>query len=568
MPEFIPISCKTTTYGRVAFLEEAIHSFLIQDYPGESELVIINDYPLQTLHYDHPKVRIINLKETFPVIGEKENFAIEQCKYDCIVNFDDDDVVLPNHLRNVNKYFPGHHLLHWNNGIAMVSHKIAALKSLGNCGIVYDREFVRKIGGYPRNQAGADMDLVEGIERAGGKVTRAMPPDNEVSQIYNWGNGSYHLSGMGRDDGKRENIIVRHSKHIEEQRQKGMIPTGDIYLNPHWNRDYVAMLKEYNRKNENPKKRMKFIVPIPDSSYYIQQALIQINNFAKYGYDSETHYLIGIIYEKVNPHIVKIAESGLTKAHFHFYRDGRTAEERRYSASLKPHLMYRYFKEYPEEYKHPYVYLDPDLIFMEKFDFTPFLNDNHWYGSDTASYMNVNYIKSKGEGLLEDMCNFVGIDPAIVIANDNSIIGAQYVTKNNTAEFWESVYKKSSQAYIYLNSIQAKYFKPEMTYWLQIWCTEMWITVWECWKRGVETRAHKDFEFHWANHNAKDRKHKMFHNAGISEQDQSKTKHYAKRAYEHVTPFNKELPVSEESLSMEYVKEIKETEKNYPTLIW
>lgn len=250
----ISISAKTTTYGRVDMLEEALHSFLIQEYNGESEMVIINDYPLQTLHFNHPRVRIINLKETFPVIGEKENFAIEQCKYDTIYNCDDDDVFLPNHFQNINKYFPGNHLLHWNRSVAMVSHKIASIRNIGNCGIVYDREFVRKIGGYPRNQAGADMDLVVGISNKGGRVARVMPPEDEVSQIYNWGNGSYHLSGQGRDHAGRENIIARHSNHIEQLRKQGKIPTGDIYLKPHWNRNYIQMLKDFNQKTPDQKK--------------------------------------------------------------------------------------------------------------------------------------------------------------------------------------------------------------------------------------------------------------------------------------------------------------------------
>lgn len=241
----ISISAKTTTYGRVDMLEEALHSFLIQEYKGDSELVIVNDYPLQTLYFEHPKVRIINLKETFPVIGEKENFAINQCNYDCIVNFDDDDVVLKNHFRNVCKYFPGHDLLHWNNAIYMVGHKISAIRAVGNCGIVYSKSYVQSIGGYPREQAGADMTLVVSMQKSGCRVVRAMPPDDEVSQIYNWGNGSYHLSGQGRDRDGRENIIIRHSRHIENLRKQGKIPTGDIELKPHWNRDYHQILKDY-----------------------------------------------------------------------------------------------------------------------------------------------------------------------------------------------------------------------------------------------------------------------------------------------------------------------------------
>jgi hypothetical protein len=128
----------------------------------------------------------------------------------------------------------------------MVAHKINKIGSLGNCGVVYDREYVRKLGGYPREQAGADMTLVVGIHKSGGKIARAVP-DNP-SQIYNWGNGSYHLSGQGRDTDDRENIIIRHSRYIEGLRLRGLIPTGDIQLNPHYNRDYEKIVGEFVNK--------------------------------------------------------------------------------------------------------------------------------------------------------------------------------------------------------------------------------------------------------------------------------------------------------------------------------
>ena len=77
LPSELPfISCKCITYGRVETLEESLESFLKQDYPADKcELVIVNDYPLQTLRFDHPQVRIVNVNHTFTTIGAKENFA-------------------------------------------------------------------------------------------------------------------------------------------------------------------------------------------------------------------------------------------------------------------------------------------------------------------------------------------------------------------------------------------------------------------------------------------------------------------------------------------------------------
>lgn len=115
------------TYGRVEYLEESLYSFLNQDYDGERELVIVNDYPLQRLIFEHPLVRIINLDKTFEWLGNKENFATEQCRGEVIVQWDDDDMALPNHLSNVHKYFvDGSDLLHWHKAILMNAPNIQA----------------------------------------------------------------------------------------------------------------------------------------------------------------------------------------------------------------------------------------------------------------------------------------------------------------------------------------------------------------------------------------------------------------------------------------------------------
>jgi hypothetical protein len=63
------------------------------------------DYPLQVLIPPRTEriIFIYNNDTTFSTIGEKENFT-ERCKGDIICQWDD-DIALPNHLNNVNKYF-------------------------------------------------------------------------------------------------------------------------------------------------------------------------------------------------------------------------------------------------------------------------------------------------------------------------------------------------------------------------------------------------------------------------------------------------------------------------------
>lgn len=243
--EPLAISAKCITYGRVEHLEEALASFLQQDYDGDHELVIVNDYPLQRLHFDHPRVRIINLDFTFRTIGEKENFAVSACRHDTIAVWDDDDIALPNHLTNIDAYFRGHDLLHWQRGAAWVGDGIQALSSLGNSGIVYSRRMWDEVGGHAHENAGYDVTFVNKLLAAGAPVALAEPPAREVSWFYMWGNGSYHMSGLGTDDGSRPDVIKRHSEHVEMLRQRGLVPTGDIELVPQLRRDYAGALASY-----------------------------------------------------------------------------------------------------------------------------------------------------------------------------------------------------------------------------------------------------------------------------------------------------------------------------------
>jgi hypothetical protein len=248
----IPISCKCITYGRVATLEESLYSFLNQKYDGESEMVIVNDYPEQRLYFDHPKVKIINLDKTFESIGEKENFAVENCKFNTIAVWDDDDIALPNHLQNINKYFPGHDLLHWKNGAAVNFGKIDNLHKLGNSGIVYTKEIWERSGKHPHENAGYDMSFVIKIKtKFNCKTINANPPDDKISWMYLWGGRSYHMSGQGNDKNNKENVLIRHKRYIDNLKNAGKIPTGDIELKPKWNVDYNQLLNNYLSENNS-----------------------------------------------------------------------------------------------------------------------------------------------------------------------------------------------------------------------------------------------------------------------------------------------------------------------------
>ena len=253
--EYPFISCKTITYGRVDTLEEAIQSFLLQEYPGKKELIIVNDYPLQKLIYDHPEIKIYNMDETFPTIGDKENYAIERCSGELIAVWDDDDVALSNHLSNIAKFWKEDtNILHWETGVYYNEPSITKIMGLGNSGIVYSKKVWEAIGKSPIENAGGDTTLVNRIHSFGRQyVVDAKMPESEASWFYMWGGRGYHQSGQGTDTADKPNIIQRHSEYIENLRQRNLIPTGDVHLKPHWNKDYAQMLNDFVNESNNSK---------------------------------------------------------------------------------------------------------------------------------------------------------------------------------------------------------------------------------------------------------------------------------------------------------------------------
>src|ERR1700730_7438319 len=94
-----PISCMCPTFGRPRhILEETVYSFLVQDYAGQKELVLMNDFDEQIIHIEHPEVRAINLPTRFRTLGEKRNALAAICQYDFLAVWDDDDIYLPHRL--------------------------------------------------------------------------------------------------------------------------------------------------------------------------------------------------------------------------------------------------------------------------------------------------------------------------------------------------------------------------------------------------------------------------------------------------------------------------------------
>ncbi|HEY0603905.1 MAG TPA: DUF6065 family protein [Herpetosiphonaceae bacterium] len=240
-----PVSCICPTYGRVALLEEAIESFLRQDYPGPKELIILNDYDGQTLSCDHPEVRVINVPKRFHSVGEKYKAAAALAAHDLVFVWHDDDISLPHRLSYTvaqidpqKGYFKADKAWYWNDGTLH-----GPDENVFHGGSCWRRDLFSKVQGYPHVSSGYDVEF-EQICRATAAAAIQVKPIKpaDVYYVYRWqGTDSYHLSAMGTNGQEDEQITA----YVAGKAQRGAIPLGPIRLQPHWKREYAAQVQEY-----------------------------------------------------------------------------------------------------------------------------------------------------------------------------------------------------------------------------------------------------------------------------------------------------------------------------------
>ncbi len=240
-----PVSCICPTYGRVALLEEAIECFLRQDYPGPKELIILNDYEGQTLEFDHPEVRMINVPKRFHSVGEKYKAAAALAAHDLIFVWHDDDIYLSHrlsycvaHLNSKKAFFKADKAWFWNDG--KLSGPEENLFHGGSC---WRRELFTKVQGYPHIGNRYDQEFEQRCKLAAPtavQVHSIKPVD--IYYLYRWqGTGTYHFSPQGTD-GQEEQKIV---DYVAGQATRGEIPLGDVQLRPQWRSDYGALVRDY-----------------------------------------------------------------------------------------------------------------------------------------------------------------------------------------------------------------------------------------------------------------------------------------------------------------------------------
>jgi hypothetical protein len=246
---------------------------------------------------------------------------------------------------------------------------------------------------------------------------------------------------------------------------------------------------------------------------------------------------------------------------FFFYDDMR--ETKHYISSIRPNILKQHWKAHPYLEDEVIFYHDCDIIFskhISEWITEDMIADDYWYGSDTRWYIANSYIKGKGEDVLNAMCDVFQIDPKVVEDNEMNAIGAQYMMKGATYDYWDLVEKRCEVLFKDITALNAKKKTEDPSYHeLQIWCADMWAVLWLSWQMGAETRCHPNLEFSWGTSTEDDfYKLNIMHNAGVVT---SADGLFYKAGYMNDYPYFKDLKIADNTASKKYYEWIQKIEK-------
>tara|TARA_B100000900_G_scaffold350883_1_gene317648 strand:+ start:2804 stop:3703 length:900 start_codon:yes stop_codon:yes gene_type:complete len=259
---------------------------------------------------------------------------------------------------------------------------------------------------------------------------------------------------------------------------------------------------------------MIYICAQPSWFYYSWQIDIMLYSFKELGLFKKNTIQIVLGY-KTKPHKnFKKLEKKYPQVEFFYYPD--TRYNSKYVSSIRPHLMYKHWVANPELKEETIFYHDCDIVLTRKLNLP---EDDVCYLSDTKSYIGYEYIKGKGDDVLDLMSKVADIDKRILKEKQDQSGGAQYVLKGIDRSFWLNVYNDSEKLFESVTGLNLKKKENDPNYHeLQIWCADMWAVLWNLWKQGKETEIIEEMNFTWATNKVDDwEKNAIYHNAGVTD---------------------------------------------------
>jgi len=361
-----------------------------------------------------------------------------------------------------------------------------------------------------------------------------------------------------------------------------------------------------NQFQEKEVKELNIITVQPDTAMFQWTVAVQLYNAKKLGL---LKYFQVLIFKSKNADDQsfngrwKFLENKFPEAKFFYYKDtedvSRIIDAIEYVPLLRPWTLIQHWKAFPELKDKAIFYIDSDVVFTKYPDFLfKYKDDDVNYISPAGSYTNASYFKSKRKDVvlsevskydeidvLDKVAGYCGIDRKTCEKYDDKTGAAQYLLKNIDTEFWNDVLSSCVKIKAYLADINKRFF-PSENAGFQSWCSDIWATVWNLWKRKVPVETPDDMKFSWASEDAnKWKEHSLYHDANATSDTLTKGdkvyKTFFKRgnkikigpietydymlSYENPllkTPFDDDLSyVSSELCSYNYTQIIKETKE-------
>ena len=298
---------------------------------------------------------------------------------------------------------------------------------------------------------------------------------------------------------------------------------------------------------------MIYICAQPATQYFGWQIDVFIDSLLKNNVDQNNIHIICSIAENDYDSYFTHLKLKYSEVLFEFYTDSRTYNG--YVPSIKQHLLAKHYTKYKYLQKEAVLLMDCDTALTKPIDFSRLLNDDVWYLSDTNSYLNYDYIRSKGYDVLFKMLEVSDISKHLVESNNNNSGGAQYLMKNATPEYFNDVVEMSHNLFLEitkLNEIKLSHDPNHLP--LQIWTAEMWAMLWVAWKRGIMTLNHPLLNFCWSVDNiSRWDEVSIYHNAGVTNEMKDL---FFKASYINNLP-DKNLVVNNEKCSFNYYNLVK-----------
>lgn len=293
----------------------------------------------------------------------------------------------------------------------------------------------------------------------------------------------------------------------------------------------------------------------PDNNYFHWQNLIQFYNLQRLGM-LEDHRAVFLVREGTTPSKFILKFKELFPDNVFIYSDGRI--QKHYIPTIKIHGIVKYLEQNTRQTD--LMLIDSDVIFREPIDYSLFTEDNTVYCSDTKGYLGYQYLKTKGESMLKDMCDFTGVNVQTIIDKNDRSGGAQLYYKgvSDLLGYFKEVEDLSPKLYdLMLKHPTYNDFKPP----IQAWTSEMWCVLWLLWKRGIETEIHQELDFRWATDPIElwDTT-KILHMAGVTKDHKGK---FYKGNFINKNPFLQNYDyVESNSITTKYIEEMMSTEKD------